>query len=103
MEHYTDSTGKKWQFRYVQYARAHGHTPPKMLAQDKVKFPGGCMGGYILWITSRWRDFGRSLGFEDREFQRLSISGQMHDQFDLWLEDWVSQQDVQIYLPLEEV
>ena len=42
---------------YVAYARAHGKTSDEMLARDKEMYPGGCMVGFILWISVQHRNF----------------------------------------------
>jgi hypothetical protein len=46
------------QSRYVAYCLAHGATSPEeMLARDTEQYPGGCMTGYILWISWKWREW----------------------------------------------
>lgn len=43
--------------RYVAYAHANGRTPDDMLTYDYEQYPGGCMTGFILWISSRSTEF----------------------------------------------
>lgn len=43
--------------RYVAYARVHGKSPKEMLAHDKEAHPGGCMAGFILWISQAKRAY----------------------------------------------
>ena len=35
---------------YKSYALTHGETPEAMMANDEVKWPGGVLCGFILWI-----------------------------------------------------
>lgn len=48
---------KKWNPRFVHYAREHNRTPEQMLLHDKKRFPGGSMCGFMLWINERWNEF----------------------------------------------
>ena len=48
---------KEWNPRYVAYARAHGRTPDAMLEHDREKYPGGCMCGFILWMSKMQQAF----------------------------------------------
>jgi hypothetical protein len=47
----------EWNPRFVAYAKAHGQTPEGMLQNDKEKFPGGCMAGFMLWINTMRQKF----------------------------------------------
>jgi hypothetical protein len=41
--------------RYVAYCIEHGATnADEMLARDRITYPGGCMAGYIVWISRKW-------------------------------------------------
>ena len=40
-----------FQPNFVAYATAHGKEPQAMLDHDSRKYPGGCMCGFILWIS----------------------------------------------------
>jgi hypothetical protein len=46
-----------YQKRYITYAKAHGKTPEEMDASDREEWPGGCMTGFILWISEKHREF----------------------------------------------
>jgi len=48
-----------WNPRYVAYAKAHGRGPRAMLTLDRMRWPGGCMCGYIVWINRKWNEFAR--------------------------------------------
>jgi len=43
--------------RYIRYATVHGNTPEEQMEKDKVRWPGGCMCGFILWIDQAMRAF----------------------------------------------
>jgi len=43
--------------RYVAYATAHGKSPAEMMAADDIEWPGGCMTGFILWMSERKQAF----------------------------------------------
>ena len=45
--------------RYVAYAKLNGKTPAEMLESDRETWPGGCMCGFILWISENERSFFR--------------------------------------------
>ncbi len=40
-----------FQPNFVAYAIAHGKEPQQMIDFDSKKYPGGCMTGFILWIS----------------------------------------------------
>lgn len=42
---------------YIAYAQAHGKTPDDMMGYDVATWPGGCMCGFLLWISSRKQEF----------------------------------------------
>ena len=43
--------------RYLEYCKAHGKTFDNMLKADRIKYPGGCMCGFILWMSEKWYNF----------------------------------------------
>ena len=43
--------------RYVAYARFHGRSPAEMLEHDRAAWPGGCMCGFMLWISAQLTAF----------------------------------------------
>ena len=46
--------------RYVAYAKAHDRTPGQMMEHDRAAWPGGCMCGFLLWISEQRRAFYRA-------------------------------------------
>ena len=48
---------QNWNPRYVYYARAHGHSPEEQFELDKEAHPGGCMVGFMLWISEKKAEF----------------------------------------------
>lgn len=43
--------------RYAAYALAHGMTPDAMMEHDRIAYPGGCMCGFVLWMSEQKRAF----------------------------------------------
>ena len=43
----------KWNPYFVAYAKAHGRTPEAQSAADDGAYRGGCMSGYMDWISRR--------------------------------------------------
>ncbi len=43
----------KWNPKYVAYAAEAGRTPEAQMAHDKIHYPGGCMAGFIVWVSSK--------------------------------------------------
>ena len=78
--------------RYVCYARAHNRTPAEQLAQDKLDWPGGCMAGFMLWMSARWVEFWNlhepALRALSGQIDRAVWRAENADAFDVWLEDW---------------
>jgi hypothetical protein len=42
---------------YLAYARAHDKSPTEMFDYDFAAWPGGCMCGFLLWISDRKQEF----------------------------------------------
>ena len=65
--------------RYAAYAQAHGRTPDEMMVHDRDKWPGGCMCGFIVWISEQRQGFWEACpaAFVDRHTYTI------HDQ-DAW-------------------
>lgn len=38
---------------YAAYSRAHGRSIDAMMEHDRKEYPGGCMCGFILWISKQ--------------------------------------------------
>lgn len=74
----------EWNPRYLAYAAFHGHSDPEaMLAADAVKWPGGCMTGFVLWVQARWWQWASATGRADLE----ALTPAEHDHFTGWLAD----------------
>ena len=43
--------------RYAAYAQAHGKTPSEMMEHDRAAWPGGCMCGFIVWMSEQKQAF----------------------------------------------
>jgi hypothetical protein len=43
--------------RYAAYAQAHGRTPDAMLEHDCAAWPGGCMCGFLVWMSRQTQAF----------------------------------------------
>ena len=46
-----------YQPRFVAYARYHGRTPAQQLEHDQGQYSGGCMAGFICWISTQLGSF----------------------------------------------
>ncbi len=66
--------------RYIAYAAAHGETPDGMLAADRVRWPGGGMVGFTIWIDGKWRAWCALTGRP-----RSALTDADHAAFDAWL------------------
>lgn len=42
---------------YEAYSKYHGNTPGEQLKLDEIRYPGGLMCGYILWIDELRQEF----------------------------------------------
>lgn len=69
--------------RYEMYARAHGMTPDAMMDHDLKAWPGGCMAGFLLWMSARWSDWDEAHG-RNPGAPHLTQDG---NDFDAWLPD----------------
>ena len=79
--------------RYLAYCVAHGEpSPDAMLERDRVRFAGGLMVGYIVWINARWSEWRRLVGL--REYDALGDTA--HASFDRWLADRIAANDLPV-------
>lgn len=82
-----------WNPYYVAYAAAHGRCAEDMAAFDRERYPGGQMAGFILWMSQRWAEWGRSRGisrgsggeWRDADGRSVILSGNDHAEFGGWL------------------
>ena len=65
-----------WNPNYVAYAKAHGRTPEEMSAHDDEAWPGGCMTGFMLWISRAKKLFSA----ERPEACHTNVHGHVTDQ-----------------------
>lgn len=45
---------------FVSYAKSNGLSPSRQLDLDTLKYPGGIMCGFLLWVTERKQAFRRN-------------------------------------------
>jgi hypothetical protein len=67
--------------RYVAYARAHGETAEGMLEADQMRWRGGSMTGFTIWIDGKWREWCTVTGRS-----RSCLTDADHAAFDAWLD-----------------
>ena len=44
---------------FIAYATAQGRLPDAQIEHDKAQYPGGCMCGFILWMSQKLTAFKR--------------------------------------------
>ena len=74
-----------WNPRYVAYAATEGLDPEAMLARDRERYPGGCMGGFTIWVQDRWTEWGQLTGHPRGRSSDAFVSKSAHAAFDAWL------------------
>jgi hypothetical protein len=74
---------RKWNPRYVQYAKAHGSTPARQLTADTAAWPGGKMAGFMVWMSEAWSEFRQQHGY--RRDDEKDGSDERQREFDTWL------------------
>lgn len=83
------TTEKIWNPRFEHYARAHCRTPEMQLRHDAVRWPGGIMCGFQLWISARWSEWREMHGLK----RDAILSNEDHVEFDRWLAEGVFRAD----------
>ena len=78
---------KKWQPRYVHYARERGLSPEQVLEQDRKDFPGGVMCEYMIWIQKRWHEWAVLTEHPRAKNSNSKFSNDDHTAFDSWLSE----------------
>lgn len=73
---------RKWNPRYIAYCKVHAKSPTSMLEHDEIKWPGGRMCGFMLWLGGRWREFAR----QKKAIFSAPFVHQNGAEFDRWLE-----------------
>jgi hypothetical protein len=72
---------KRWNPRYAAYAKAHDRAPEQMILDDDERWPGGCMTGFILWVSGKWRTWNELNGWPQNE----PHGEEQQDAFDVWI------------------
>lgn len=75
---------EKWNPRFANYARVHGNSPVEQLAEDRNRWPGGSMTGFVLWNRERLVEASRAI-------PEAFCLGRLvdHETYDAWLTAWV--------------
>lgn len=69
--------------RYLAYCRANRMASPEdMMLHDYVRFPGGVMCGFILWMHDKGKAFRKLKGYDVGE----PLSEDDQQEFGAWLE-----------------
>lgn len=68
--------------RYVNYARVNGNDPETQMKLDQENYKGGCMTGFILFISTHGAEF-------KKQFPQHTIGGYIscHASFDKFLDE----------------
>ena len=66
--------------RYKLYALSNMNTPEEQIEQDKVKYPGGIMAGFINFIHNAFDKFCK-----EYNINRDKKTAEDHKNFDLYL------------------
>lgn len=74
----------EYQTRYIAYAKHHGRSPDDQMAADELRFKGGCMAGFIAWISQMWAKWWTEAG-RDAGLSRTIHGPAEHAHFDRWL------------------
>lgn len=77
------STPREWNPYYLAYSTAHGRNPDAQLAHDVVRWPGGKMCGFILWMHARWEEWRAATMTLD-----YALTPAQRDAFGTWLEQY---------------
>lgn len=64
--------------RYAAYAGAHGLSVVDMLSEDRERYPGGVMCGYLVWSREHLRRFRALLQADGYPLD--------HDAYNTWLD-----------------
>lgn len=72
----------KYNPRYSHYCASNHNIESAQLIIDKQVYPGGCMCGFIIWISEHWREFKLLINYPPNTF----ISESTHIEFDNWLQ-----------------
>lgn len=71
--------------RYIEYARAHGLSPFRMMLLDRRRFPGGRMVGFMLWMSARWEEWFKAKGYKRSGPTEHLLSDEDYKDFDAGL------------------
>lgn len=83
---------KRWNPRYLAYAKAYGETDPEtMMERDRARYPGGHMCGFMLWMSARWSEWRELKGYD--MYRPLGPAD--HAEFDTWLQETVNERFAQ--------
>lgn len=70
--------------RYLAYCAAHDTLDPDaMLETDRIRWPGGIMCGFMLWVRDQWAAWYEETG--EKPEHRDVPSPRQHAAFDAWL------------------
>lgn len=71
----------EYQPRYIAYCKDQGRSTEDQMDHDSLKWPGGVMCGFILWISNRWATWKK----ENNWPPHAVVSETQHTAFDKWL------------------
>jgi len=74
--------------RFTAYSAASNRSELAQIEFDSVRWPGGKMAGFMLWVSSMWHKWSRETG--EKPEWGSSWSDRQHKLFDRWLLDQTS-------------
>ena len=70
--------------RYLAYCKANNNIPKIQMKKDINEYPGGKMCGFILWISQKWEEFGKTQGWKHSHYNYIKTEA-IYTSFDRFI------------------